>query len=384
MRPNFDVEHYVARALAGVLPACSASVHDEVATVLGGISSERLAARAQDYAHVLVAFRPDDLSVAAAEHLVNLASGQDDPIFAAHALGAGSRSPRAHALLEEQAANGNREALSLLDPAALPDIIIETVANQNTTLLATIIEEAENGSFARRNPDPAETLARLGVWHPTRIDWSALARYLAHPIVRGAFKRTACQLLADGADRLPADSRAMLAKTVGNLRDSPLDVLASDGSGLGAAQLMLSIALGVTDHASVPTTILTLLNGPARTRADAAILIGRTPHAAHLLPVLVGLGRDAEPLVRVGAAVGLAEHVVRTADSADPILVQALDDQLGVDGAQIAAAVAAVLGRVAPSTIVAPLVTRLLRHRSAQVRARISDRTGDMPASRRR
>jgi len=86
--------------------------------------------------------------------------------------------------------------------------------------------------------------------------------------------------------------------------------------------------------------------------------------------VLVGLGRDVDPVVRVGAAVGLAEHVIRADDTADPILVQALDDQLGLDGAQIAAGAAAVLRRAAvSSTVVAPFVTRLLSHRSARVRA---------------
>lgn len=375
VRPNFVVEHYVARALAALLPACSAPIHDEVAVVLGELSPENLAARAQDYARVAFALRPHDVSERAAERLVDLTVEQPDAILAAHALGAGNRSPRARAMLEQRAAEGDREALSLLDPAALPDAVIQTVADQSTALLTEIMEEAENGSFARRHPDPAEALARLGAWHPERIDWEALARYLAHPLVRGAFKRGACQLLAEVAHRLPTETRVLLAGVVGHLADSPLDTLSEDGDGLGAVPLALSIALNAEDSVNVPAKVLAMLNGPPRTRADAGVLIGRSPQASPLLPVLVGMAHDADQTVRVGAAVGLAEHLVRVGESADPMLTQALDTQLSGDGARIAVNVAAVLCRATATwDVLAPVLTRIRDHRSARVRALASDR----------
>lgn len=370
--PIYLVDHYLLRALAGVIPAASPDHQQQVAAQVAALVAVDDQTRATDWGRVVDAIAVSAWDTASAR-LAGLNAGGHHEALRWPLLQVTARfDPAVRDELINDARAGSEQALSALGNVQnLSADLVESVITRLTNRLNQQVTGAHQGY----SDDPRGTghdLVIFNVWHPTLADWEPLCELLADHHVSGAHKRGALWALAASAGRLSDALRSRLTIIAADAVRHPglADPLIGHAADATAAAAELLAAL---DPDRGEDQLLSLLAGDPSHRESAA-RVARRLNRPEGIGVLVTLTSDPEPAVRATAAAALASLVA--VDRGGPLAAAALHRCAADPGCSVPISLAAALAQeTTRSPATDTVVDHLRSHRSAAVRRWIATAT---------
>jgi hypothetical protein len=371
--PTYLVDHYLLRALAGVIPAAAPAQQRHLAAQIAALVDVDDQTRATDWGRVV-----DALAVTAwdtdSAHLAGLNAGGHYESLRWPLLRVSARfDPTVRDQLIDDARGGSSAALSALgDVRDLPADLVESVITRLTDRVAQQINKAHQGTYSDGAHATGHDLVIFNIWYPVLAHWDPLCDLLADHQVSGAHKRGALRSLASSTDRLPDDLRPRLtAIAVDAVRNPGLpDPFIGPAGDATAAAAELLAAL---DPDRGNEQLVDLLAGDPSHRESAA-RVARHLNRPEGIGVLVALARDPEPAVRATAAAALASLVA--VDQGGRLAAAALDRCADDPGCSVPISLAAALSQESTRSPATNTVLGHLRyHRSAAVRRWVATAT---------
>lgn len=367
VRPTFTVNFEAAKAIAGVLPAASSIARGQVAELLAsqpGAIDELLVPPLTSWIRELKSENPNPqvrsglraLSMAdhgrvGAASLAWLADHDDDQA---------KQEVVVRAIAGDLDALGAMGAVTVLTSEQAKNLI-----EKFESMAAAKLQQAAKGVWSVGGVDAARALALFNLWFPNEARWDPLLRLLTHAMVRSGDKRGALELIIELAERVPAEVRDELAKSVDALASAPT----SDGIGdlpIGGLATVVGIVTEAICDDDADVAVARMAVGTQQERCDAADLLGRG-WCERMRPLLPAFVADDRTAVRVAAA----RAVGRLASSHPDAVVVELARLLAKDpGRVVPSALVVGLSRVERTTDLGrEIAARLLEHRSARVRS---------------
>jgi len=368
--PSYLVDHYLLRALAGVIPAASPDRQQQVAAHLAALVDLADQLLAEDWSRVAAALPATAWVSETAREAGANADGHDQALRWPLLEVAARFDPTVHRRLIDGARSGSPWALAALgDVRGLPADLVETLISRLASQLTRQLDEAQQGAFTHPVHDIGHTMVVLNIWHPDLAVWDPLCDLLTDRRVSGAFKNGALRSLARSADRIPDHVRSRLATIAADVARAPGfadPFIGPNADATAVAAELLAVLMPVRGL----DPLLDLLAGDAVHRQSAA-------RAAHRLTrpedigVLITLARDPEPPVRATAAAALASLVAT--DRGGPLAAAALQRCVHDRGMSVPLSVAAALTNEVTRSAAADTVLDNLRlHPSAAVRQQVA------------
>lgn len=371
--PTFVVDQQLIDTLAGVVPAAPPSNRLAVAKFVLALPAQHDQLTAISWARVTRALPASTWTTDLASRAAKIADAHHDALRLALLAVAATTEEAARQQLLAEIRDKSLDVLTAIgDVSALPDDVVEELIGMTESRITRQISQATQGAYRFGSHDAGEILAVLNITHPDIARWEPIYALLDEPRVSGHHKRKACDVLARGVDRLPADVRARLTEIASSMiaHPAPLaDRLNNPPDTLGPAAV-LTASLG-SDVETTQTLLTKLLSGEVDHRVWATRL------ALHLAPpaaagVLTPLAQDTEPSVRGAAASCLARLV---ADGSDHTLaISTLRQSMQDPGTLVPKSIAKTLANhLKPTPAAGDLLQHLTSHRSAFVRATVAD-----------
>lgn len=368
--PSYRVDHYLLKALAGVIPAASPGRQQQVAEHLAALVDVDDQVLATDWSRVAAALPTTAWVSDTAREAGQNANGHHEALGWTLLEVAARFDPAVHEQLIDGVRSGSPWAfVALGDPRGLSADLVEALIARLASQLTRQLTDAQGGASDKTLYDIGQTVTILNVWHPDLAVWDPLCELLADRWVSGAHKKGALRALASLVDRLPDDIRSRLVTIAAEVARAPglADPFIGPDADATAAAAELLAALTPTGAVD---PLLDLLAGNALHRQSAAGTAYRLTRPEDI-GVLVSLARDPEPSVRATAAAALASLVA--ADRGGPLAAATLQRCVHDPGMSVALSVAAALANEVTRSPAADTVLDGLRlHPSAAVRHQVA------------
>ena len=232
-----------------------------------------------------------------------------------------------------------------------------------------IIERAHEHTYGP-GQGVGEALALLSTWHPDVASWDPVYQLLEDPLVSDTDKSGALAVLANNANRLPAEVQARLKPIATALakRQAPVRGFAlADNTDVRGIAVLLEGALGALDETDSADRLIALLRGDAQDR-QWAVHVAYRPGTTENTGILIALTDDEDVQVRASAASALAALVAD--ESGGALATTALLRASQVPGVLVPQAIASALStKENLPTAAAKMLEELRTHPSGRVRA---------------
>jgi hypothetical protein len=371
-RPSYILELRLLEVLVGVAPAAQPADRRAIVERLVELPSQEAPMLVPEWAKLIDALPGDTWDEDTARELAATADRHADGLRLPMLGLLARHDPTTRTRLLSDIEAGSLDALAAFGNVTdLPAVIAEGLI----TALAQQVDQQRERAHERSygiagGHDIGEALALLNAWHPDAAKWDALCESLADEMVAAEDKRGALGVLAQLADRLPAEIRTRLkgiAIAIG-AHDSPAVSSPFDSEqDVKGAGTYLAAALGSLDEQGAATRLVDLLSGDRHQRQWAA-------HVAHRLGrdedvgVLAALAQDSDVGVRGAAAGALASLVAE--DRGGALSVDTARRCLDEPGTHVPVQVAANLaGARTRGQVAQEILDGLRTHASARVRA---------------
>ena len=366
LKPSRTVPMAALEAVTGLLPAAGNRAHTAAARLIAELPDPPPYVTSQQVCKAIGLLDYGMVDQEARDALWEKAREQRGWIAVA-ALGwlADNRYPGAETEAISRAVAGELQAIGAVsDLSALGRSEAVSVIDRLADATDQILAAARRGTHGGDRIDAAYWLAAMSLEFPNHPRWDKALELLLEPRVAGHDKRPACLLMAQNADRLPADVRSALAANTASVAESEPGIgLEAD---IGGIETMLEIVLGMPVGQDAATAIAKLAVGTPEQRSDAAMLLGwgQQPHQQ---PLLAALSADPHPQVRREAACAIGKLAVT--DPLPAIRSQAWELACK-DGILLPAALLSGLARASsPTSIIASEIAQHLQeHPSAIIR----------------
>jgi hypothetical protein len=234
---------------------------------------------------------------------------------------------------------------------------------------SAIIERAHEHTYGPGR-GVGEALALLNTWHPDVASWDPVCQLLEDSLVSDTDKSGALAVLANNANRLPAEVQTRLKPIATALakRQAPVKGFAlADNTDVRGIAVLLEGALGALDETDSADRLIALLRGDAQDR-QWAVHVAYRPGTTENTGILIALTDDDDVQVRASAASALAALV---ADESGGALATTALLRAGQDpGVLVPQAIASALStKENLPTAAAKMLKELRTHPSGRVRA---------------
>lgn len=372
LKPQFFVGDALLNMLRALWRSTSATSKDDVKLHILGLPPIEDQLVAGGYARLMARIEEDAWSDDEVAQLATRATGDNFELTEAIERLRASRSPDFRSSLLDRIAAGDLKALSSYGTVTdLPETVARGAIQNLAEKVSVQTESARNGAYGIGGPDLLRDLVLLNVWHPDQADWRTCYDALVEPNMIPDHLKGCIDLVTAVAAEIDDPVRDALRGPLEQIRDrgsfpSAFDQSSAEETMRGAATVALALMFPDTVGAELLTR---LVRGDVGQRSAAArILVEREDEAS--LVTLAALTRDLDLEVRSLVAGGLARWVAKgVAPDASLRLVTELLLDPGVEMGRAVAG--AVTGEIAPDRV-RSLVSLLVDHPSAAVRAHVS------------
>lgn len=366
LRPSRTVPMAALKSISGLLFAAGNPAHAAAARVVAGLADPPPHMTRNQVCEAIDRLDYAKVDAGARQALWEKALAETGPVSVA-ALGwlAANGRPDAEAEAIRRAAGGDLHAIeAIADISAVGSGDAKAVIGHLADAAEQNLAAFRGGTHGGDRIDAAYWLAAMGFEHPDLARWDEALELLFDPQTAGHDKVPACRLVAQNADRLPADVRAALASNTAAIAEAATGAGFADD--IGGIDSVLAVTVGTLTGDGAATAMAELVSGTPEQRRDAAMLLGWGQLPGHRL-LLAALACDPHPIVRSQSA--LATGRLAASDPSPPICALARD-LARKDGVLIPSALLAGLARACtPSAPVAiEIAQHLDNHPSAIVR----------------
>ncbi len=309
LMPSRTVPMAALEAVTGLLPAAGNRAHTAAARLIAELPDPPPSLTTQQVCTAIGTLDYGKVDQDARDALWEKAREQRGSIAVA-ALGwlADNRYLGADTEATSRAVAGELQAIgAVADLPALDQSDAVSVIARLADAADEILAAARNGTYGGDRIDAALWLAAMSLEFPDHARWDNVLELLLEPLAAGHDKRQACLLMAQNADRLPADVRSALAANTAAVAESKPGIgLEAD---IGGIETMLGIVFGMPDGQDAATEMEKLAVGTPEQRRDAAMLLGWGQQPDQQ-PLLAALSTDPHHQVRHEAARAIGKLAV--------------------------------------------------------------------------
>lgn len=295
---TFHVPTYTLKAVIGLLPTATKTMHAEVVHLIAS-QTPPPDPLVEDLARSVDLLDFDQVSAPDRQALWEI--GQcDSGQFGTALLGwfAANGNCNAQAEVAARATQGDLYALSALGDLRILDETAATALIEQLGSMATeALSEAHRRSYYLGD-NRGETLALLNLLFPSQASWDEVIELLRHPFVTVDHKRRICSRITHLSSRVPEDVRTSLVDSIDSISRAEQGFGPTD---VGGAPVTLAIAIGAIDGDDADAAAMRLACGSQLERKDAAVSLG-LGQCPNMQPILAALVGDRHVQVRTQAA----------------------------------------------------------------------------------
>lgn len=322
LRPSLTVPMAALKAVSGLLFAAGNPAHAAAARVVAGLADPPPHMTSNQVCEAIDRLDYAKVDAGGRQALWEKALAETGPVSVA-ALGwlAANGRPDAEAEAISRAAGGDLHAIeAIADISAVGSGDARAVIGHLAAAADQNLAVSRGGTHGGDRIDAAYWLAAMGFEHPGLARWDEALELLFDPQTAGHDKVPACRLVAQNADRLPADVRAALASNTAAIAEAATGAGFADD--IGGIDSVLAVTVGTLVGDDAATAMAELVSGTPEQRRDAAMLLGWGQLPGQR-PLLAALARDPHPIVRNQSALAIGR--LAATDPSPPICALARD-----------------------------------------------------------